>query len=151
MVADTGLSLPIGAPKIAVSSVREAVGKGTAGVSPVKRGHPSGVPTVLTGATGSWARVGQVSGDEKTNTRLGQHMMAATLGTDMEGAFTLRTAKEQLKKRRDDVLAILGAAVSAVMSAAVSATAGAAVAAAAAAAATATRRSWRGRRCAVRS
>ena len=41
-----------------------------------------------------------MSGDEKTNTRLGQHMMAAALGTDMEGAFSLRAAKGQLKKRQ---------------------------------------------------
>ena len=100
MVAEANLSLPVGAPIIAASSVRRAVHNGTAGVSPVKRGHPSKVPTVLTDAAGSWARVGQVSGDEKTNTRLGQHMMAATLGTDMEGAFSLRAAKGQLKKRQ---------------------------------------------------
>ena len=37
-------------------------------MSPVKRGRPSKVPTVLTDAAGSWARVGQVSGEEKTNT-----------------------------------------------------------------------------------
>ena len=62
--------------------------------------RPSRPPAVLTGATGSSARVGQVGGDEKTNSRLGQHTMAATLGTDMEGAFTLRAAKKQLEKRQ---------------------------------------------------
>ena len=69
-------------------------------MSPVKRGRPSKVPTALTGAAGSWARVGQVSGDEKTNTRPGKNMMAAALGNDMEGAFSLRAAKGQLKKRQ---------------------------------------------------
>ena len=100
MVADANLSLPVGAPIISASSVRRAVQLGTAGVSPVKRGRRSKVPTVLTDAAGSWARVGQVSGDEKTNTQLGQRMMAATAGTDMEGAFSLRAAKGQLKKRQ---------------------------------------------------
>ena len=99
MVAEANLSLPFGAPKIAVSSVREAVLNGKAGVSPVKQGRPSIVPTVLTDAAGSWARVGQVSGDEKTSTVLVQHMMAATVGTDMEGAFTPRAARKQVKKR----------------------------------------------------
>ena len=78
MVADASDSLPVGAPKIAVSSVREAVLNGKAGESPVKRGRPSKVPAVLTDAAGSWARVGQVSGDEKTNTQLVQGMMAST-------------------------------------------------------------------------
>jgi len=74
MVADACLSLLVGAPIIAASSVRDKACNGTVGVSPVKRGRPSKVPTVLTDAAGSGARVGQMSGDEKTNTRLGQHM-----------------------------------------------------------------------------
>ena len=100
MVADAGPPLSVGTPMIAASSVQDAVRNGIAGVSPVKRGRPSKVPTVLTDAAGSWARVGQVGGDEKANTRPGQQMMAATLGTIMEGAFSLRAAKKQLKKRQ---------------------------------------------------
>ena len=52
MAAEANLSHPVGAPIIAASSVRRAVHSGTAGVSPVKRGRPSKVPTVLTDAAG---------------------------------------------------------------------------------------------------
>ena len=69
-------------------------------MSPKKRGPKSAVPEVVTDAAGSWARVGQVSGDEKTNTRLGQQMVAAVTGTDTERTFTVRGAKEALKKRK---------------------------------------------------
>ena len=100
MVAAANADLPLGAPKIAASSVRDAVRSGAAGVSPKKRGPKSAVPEVVTDAAGSWARVGQVSGDEKTNTRLGQHKVAAVTGTDTEGTFTVRGAKEALKKRQ---------------------------------------------------
>ena len=100
MVAAANATLPPGAPKIAASSVAEAVRNGHAGKSPKKKGPQSVVPEVITDAAGSWARVGQVSGDEKTNTRLGQHMVAAVMGTDTEGTFTERGAKEALKKRK---------------------------------------------------
>ena len=73
MVAAANADLPPGARKIAASTVRDAVRSGAAGVSPKKRGPKSAVPEVVTDAAGSWARVGQVSGDEKTTTRAEPH------------------------------------------------------------------------------
>ena len=102
MVAAANADLPPGARKIAASTVRDVVRSGAAGVSPKKRGPEFAVPEVVTDAAGSWARVGQVSGDEKTNTRLGQQMVAAVTGTDTEGTFTVRGANAALKKRRVD-------------------------------------------------
>ena len=54
---------------------------------------------MITDVARSWARVGQASGEEKTNTTLGEHMVASAMGNEAEGTFTEATAKKQLKKR----------------------------------------------------
>jgi hypothetical protein len=99
IIHQANASLPFQSPKIAKSSVTQAVRLGHAGKSPKKRGPKSIVPIEITDCAKSFAQVGQVSGDEKTNTQLGNHMVAASIGTYAEGTFTELTAKRQLKKR----------------------------------------------------
>jgi hypothetical protein len=98
MVEKTSASLSVSTPLAAGSSVTGAVRNGTAGQSPKKRGPYTLIPSEVLNVATSLGRVGQVSGDEKTNIQLGQNMLAAVAGTAAEGKFAARAAKTALKK-----------------------------------------------------
>ena len=99
VIANENAQLGIGVPRVKKSTVYRFISEGKAGISPGVRGPRSKVPRVITDAAESFAATSQVAGDEKRRSDLGQHMMAAALGTEHEGSYTERACKSQLKKR----------------------------------------------------